>query len=56
MDTSNLPASLANVKQIDRSIDEAARSLGAPLIPTMSTLIVLVVLVAVGILRLATRQ
>jgi iron(III) transport system permease protein len=26
---------LANVKQIDRSIDEAAQSLGAPLVPTM---------------------
>lgn len=114
--TLGMLTSLANVKQIDRSIDEAAQSLGAPLIPTMwrvvwplmrvaflstavyvfvlsmvtlsavvflippgtqlastavlilvndgklagaaamSTLIVLVVLVAVGILRLATRQ
>lgn len=114
--TLGMLTSLANVKQIDRSIDEAAQSLGAPLIPTMwrvvwplmrvaflatavyvfimsmvtlsavvflippgtqlastavlilvndgklagaaamSTLIVLVVLTAVGLLRLVTRQ
>lgn len=33
--TLGMLTSLANVKQIDRSIDEAAQSLGAPLVPTM---------------------
>jgi iron(III) transport system permease protein len=33
--TLGLLTSLANVKQIDGSIDEAAQSLGAPLLPTM---------------------
>lgn len=33
--TLGMLTSLANVKQIDRSIDEAAQSLGAPMVPTM---------------------
>lgn len=33
--TLGMLTSLANVKQIDRSVDEAAQSLGAPLAPTM---------------------
>jgi iron(III) transport system permease protein len=33
--TLGMLTSLANVKQIDRSVDEAAQSLGAPLVPTM---------------------
>ena len=33
--TLGMLTSLANVKQIDKSVDEAAQSLGAPLLPTM---------------------